>query len=220
MPRDPDAPSRMEILVLSTLARRPMHGYEIKLELRYKHVRWWAKCEHGHLYSALARLEKGRFVRAVGKNGERGRRILEITPLGRKRLSDALEQLGPAPDATYFDIDLFLAGAFSLPHARVLEVLEQRAAALRAQLAEAEEVRRATSPYVPAVGRLIIDHRVAHLAREAEFADAAAQAVRAEASWGAFLGAQPIEDFLRETGVPLEADGATRAAARPRRRRK
>ena len=208
----------MEILVLSSLARRPMHGYEIKLELRYKHVRWWAKCEHGHLYSAITRLERGRYIRALkGAKGEmdgRGKRVFTVTSAGRKRLEQALEAFGVAEDATYFDIDLFLQGAFSLDQRRVLEILGQRAEALRTQLAEAEAVRDATNKYVPVVGKLIIDHRVDHLRREVAFAEMAAGAIRAEVSWGAYLGVQTIEKFIQDTGAPLEAAQTGRRRAR------
>lgn len=216
MPRDPDAPSRMEVLVLSTLARRPMHGYEIKLELRYKHVRWWAKCEHGHLYSALARLERNGCVEQVrAEGGARARRVFAITRAGLARLTQALERLGAAEDSTYFDVDLFLAGAFALDHRRVLELLAARAASLRRQLADAEEVGRASSPYIPAAGRLIVEHRIGHLAREVEFTERAAEALRAEAAWGSYLGTQSIRDFIERTGAPLEPD---RPAAPNRRR--
>ncbi len=38
MSRDNNALSRMDVLVLSSLARVPMHGYELKLELRFRHA--------------------------------------------------------------------------------------------------------------------------------------------------------------------------------------
>ena len=57
--------SKTDVLVLSTLARVPMHGYELKLELRYKHVNWWARCDHGHIYTSLTRLDKRGFIEAL-----------------------------------------------------------------------------------------------------------------------------------------------------------
>src|SRR3990170_4314782 len=75
---------RIDILVLASLARAPMHGYDIKMELRYKHVRWWAKCEHGHLYAALGRLHRdGYIVPADASPGKRGRVAYRITDTGR-----------------------------------------------------------------------------------------------------------------------------------------
>jgi DNA-binding PadR family transcriptional regulator len=207
MSRRTDAPSRMEVLILTALSRAPMHGYDLKLELRYKHVRWWAKAEHGHLYAALARLERGRYVRPVpGRTSGRTRRVYAITRSGRTRLRAALDQLGAAPDATYFDVDLFLNGAHVLDRDAALDVLDRRRTALAAQLAEARALRASMSPYVPAVGRLIMDHRLAHLERELAFAVAATEALRAEAAWGSYLRDATIGDFVDRTGVPLERD--------------
>src|SRR5437667_463533 len=80
----------------------------------YKHVRWWAKCEYGHIYSTLARLERRGHLRAVrsATDGGRGKQVYHLTAAGRRRVKAVLEQLGHAEDATYFDIDLFLSGAF------------------------------------------------------------------------------------------------------------
>jgi DNA-binding PadR family transcriptional regulator len=206
MPRRADAPSRMEVLILTALSRAPMHGYDLKLELRYKHVRWWAKAEHGHLYAALARLERGRHVKRVpGKTAGRARRVYAITRTGQARLSAALAALGAAPDTTYFDVDLFLNGAHTLDRDAALAVLEERRAALAAQLDEARGLVAAMSPYVPAVGRLIMGHRIAHLEHELAFAVTAADALRAEAAWGSYLRG-PIGEFVDRTGVPLETD--------------
>ena len=203
MARNPDAPSRMEILVLSSLARTPMHGYDLKLELRYKHVRWWAKAEHGHLYAALSRLERRGFIRRQGtKNGRR--RVYAPTEAGMKRLKEVLAQVAVAPDATYFDVDLFLSGAFVLGRKGAVAILGERRTALVQQLAEARTLRDQMVAFVPIVGRLIMDHRVDHLEREVAFTERAAEALRADAAWGSFLGTAPIRDFVQKTGVPLE----------------
>jgi len=205
----------MEILILSGLARTPMHGYEIKLELRYKHVRWWAKCEHAHIYVALARLQRKGLVRTVRRAAGSRRRVLAITPAGRRHLLRSLEAVGGAMDSTYFDVDLFLSGAFALDRRRAVAVLERRREALQAQLAEARDIVGQMTPFVPAVGRLIMAHRVEHLAREVEFAATAGEALRAEAAWGAFLGSESIGDFIRRRGTRLEAEAkAVRGAKR------
>ena len=204
MPRRADAPSRMEVLILTALSRAPMHGYDLKLELRYKHVQWWAKAEHGHLYAALARLERGKYVRRVAaRDAGRARRVYTITRTGKTRLKGALGALGTSADATYFDVDLFLNGAHCLDRAAALAILDKRRAVLGGQLEEARALRDSMSPYVPAVGRLIMDHRIAHLDRELAFCATAAEALTAEASWGSYLHGA-IGEFIGRTGVPLE----------------
>jgi DNA-binding PadR family transcriptional regulator len=226
MARNPSAPSRIEVLLLGALARAPMHGYELKLELRYKHVEWWAKCDHGHLYAALTRLEQARYIKQVRRAGGRAtQRVFAITAAGRKRLLDALEQLAARDDTTYFDIDVFLSACHLLDREHVLALLEARRAAVAAKAVAADELEQSMRPYVPPVGRLIMEHRVGYLHREEEFLGRCVEALRAQPGWGSFLAGKPIEEFIRATGVPLEEEhaevspsrGATpRAGRRPR----
>ena len=205
MARRPDALSRIEILVLSTLARAPMHGYDLKLEFRYKHVRWWAKCEHGHLYAALARLERRGDVRRVSSKGaDSRRRVYAVTAAGLRRVRRWLGELGSAGESSYFDIDLFLASAHVLERGEAIAVLEERFAALQAQHAEAQALRESMGAFVPVVAQLVMAHRIEHLAAEVAFVERAKEALRVEAAWGPFLGAEPIREFVRRTGVPLE----------------
>lgn len=204
MAKKSDAPSRMEILVLSTIARRPMHGYDLKLELRYKHVRWWAKCEHGHVYATIERLaQRGDLELVRGKSAD-GRRVYKVTPAGRARLEDSLRAISKSPDSTYFDVDLFLAAAHVLDREDVITLLEQREKALEAQLDEARDLQKAMSKSVPPVALLIMDHRVEHLEHEIAFLRRAARAVAKQERWGAFLGKGRIQDFLERTGVEIE----------------
>src|SRR5262249_47903225 len=129
MARNAAAPSKMEILVLTALSRASMHGYELKLELQYKHVQWWAKCEHGHLYAALARLERGKFIRKVARPGGRStQRVFTVTAAGRRRVAAAIVELGSQPDATCFDIDMFLSACHLLDRDDALGILTDRIA--------------------------------------------------------------------------------------------
>ena len=208
--------TRIEVLLLSSVARIPMSGYDMKLELRYKHVRLWAKVEHGHLYAALQRLEKRGDIRAAAaSSGARGRRAFKITPTGSRRLHEALLAFGSAPDETHFDVDLFLQGTFLLDRDAVLAVLAARRASLAAQQADAEELVRRMATFVPLAGRLIMDHRIAFLRHELEFVDRAEGAIRAADVWGSFLGAEPIQKFVSRTGVALEADPAAPGGRKP-----
>ena len=205
MPRTAASPSRMEVLLLTALSRAPMHGYELKLELQYKHIEWWAKCEHGHLYAALARLEKGKYIREVRRPGGRAsQRVFAITPAGKKRVAAAVEALGTQDDETYFDIDMFLSACHLLDRKRAIEILEGRDGALATKLADAIALEEKMRPHVPAVGRLIMEHRIAYLRGEVAFVQRCLDLLRAERSWGAFLGDTKIEDFVKQSKVPLE----------------
>ncbi len=201
-----DPPSRMEILVLSTIARTPMHGYDIKTELRYKHVRWWARCEHGHLYATLSRLEKAALIEATTAPDTRKKKVFALTAAGRARLRDAMVALGQADDATYFDIDLFISASYTLSKQEVLDVLSQRAERIGRQLVEAEALRAAMAGRVPRAAELIMQHRIDHLGREHAFTHHAHTELAAVEPWGPFLGTEPIRAFVARSAVPLERD--------------
>lgn len=193
--------SRIEVLLLSTIARKPMHGYEIKTELRYKHVRWWAKCDHGHLYATLPRLVKKGWCDVV-KEGRRN--TYSITDAGRGALMVGLRALPVQEDETYFAIDLFVSGSYLMEQAEVLALLGQRRVALARQLEEARALKEAMGAYVPAAAHLIMEHRADHLEREIAFAAQVEEALAAQERWGSFLQGRSVEDFVAETGVALE----------------
>lgn len=200
------APPKIDILVLSSLARLPMHGYEIKLELKYKHVRWWAKCEHGHLYASLKRLESLGYIRGkTRRDGGRRRRVFSITETGRVWLHESLAELASLLNSTYFAVDLFLSCAFTMQKKKALALLAEHRLALERQRDEARSLLADMGDNVPTVGRLIMEHRIEHLAREAEFTARATKVLQSERKWGSFLGDESIVDFLARTRTTIES---------------
>jgi PadR family transcriptional regulator, regulatory protein PadR len=86
-------PGTLEMLVLTVLSRRPMHGYGIA-----QHIQQISedvlKVEEGSLYPALQRLLVQGFVRAEWKQSETNRRarFYSITAAGRKQLGIEISQ--------------------------------------------------------------------------------------------------------------------------------
>ncbi len=78
----------LELLVLRTLRRGPLHGYAIGRWLR-ETSDGVLQVEEGALYPALHRLEKNGFIDAEWGQTELNRpgRFYRLTPAGRKRLS-------------------------------------------------------------------------------------------------------------------------------------
>lgn len=78
----------LELLILRTLLFGPLHGHGIA-----KHIQRTSEdvlqVEHGSLYPALYRLEKGGCIASKWVKTERGRemRMYRLTPKGRKQLS-------------------------------------------------------------------------------------------------------------------------------------
>jgi DNA-binding PadR family transcriptional regulator len=84
-----------DLVVLSLLAERPRHGYEVWTELERRQVQDWAGVSRPQVYYSLDKLERLGLLRpgvAAGPAAGPERRVLATTPAGRARLADALER--------------------------------------------------------------------------------------------------------------------------------
>jgi transcriptional regulator len=85
-------PGTLEMLILQTLTRGPMHGYGIAqfIRLRSEEI---LQVGEGSLYPALQRLQVKDLVTAEWRPSDTGRRAryYRLTPLGRRQLERELE---------------------------------------------------------------------------------------------------------------------------------
>ena len=84
-----------DLVILSLLAERPMHGYQVNLELERRNVREWAAVSRPQIYYSLEKLAGANLIRAgESEDPSAGpdRRVFETTAKGRHALSDALER--------------------------------------------------------------------------------------------------------------------------------
>jgi DNA-binding PadR family transcriptional regulator len=84
-----------DLVVLSLLAERPMHGYEVNAELARRQVRDWAAVSRPQIYYSLDKLARAGLVRASGSDAPAAgpeRRVFSTTPAGVAALADALER--------------------------------------------------------------------------------------------------------------------------------
>ena len=83
-----------DLVILSLLAERPMHGYEVNATLEDRKIRDWAPVSRPQIYYSLDKLTKLKLIRVRSQDsGSAGpeRRVMETTAQGRERLADALE---------------------------------------------------------------------------------------------------------------------------------
>ena len=84
-----------DLVLLSLLAERPMHGYEANLELERRCIRDWAAISRPQVYYSLEKLAAGGFIRAAD-SGEPAagpeRSVFQTTAKGRAAIADALER--------------------------------------------------------------------------------------------------------------------------------
>jgi DNA-binding PadR family transcriptional regulator len=84
-----------DLVLLSLLAERPMHGYQANVLLEFRKVRDWAGVSRPQVYYSLdklARLGLIRSIEAEDPGGGPERRVFETTARGRAALADALER--------------------------------------------------------------------------------------------------------------------------------
>ncbi len=88
-------PGTLDMLILKTLTRAPMHGYGIALSIK-RVSDDVLKVEEGSLYPALQRLLLQGWVKAEWKMTETNRRAryYTLTAAGRKQLGLELTQFG------------------------------------------------------------------------------------------------------------------------------
>jgi DNA-binding PadR family transcriptional regulator len=84
-----------DLVILSLLAERPMHGYQVNLELERRCVRDWAAISRPQIYYSLEKLAAAGLPRAGESEDPAAgpdRSVFETTAKGRHALGDALER--------------------------------------------------------------------------------------------------------------------------------
>jgi len=84
-----------DLVLLSLLAERPLHGYQANAELERRQVRDWAGISRPQVYYSLEKLARLGLVRASGDDVPAAgpeRSVFETTSKGRTALANALER--------------------------------------------------------------------------------------------------------------------------------
>ena len=84
-----------DLVLLSLLSERPMHGYQANLELERREIRDWAGVSRPQVYYSLEKLEGQGFLRATRDHEPAAgpdRSVFAVTAKGRSALADALER--------------------------------------------------------------------------------------------------------------------------------
>jgi DNA-binding PadR family transcriptional regulator len=84
-----------DLVLLSLLAERPMHGYQTNLELERRQVRDWAGISRPQVYYSLEKLARQGLIRNTSSDVPAGgpeRSVFSTSAAGRAALADALER--------------------------------------------------------------------------------------------------------------------------------
>jgi DNA-binding PadR family transcriptional regulator len=129
------------LTLLGLLSSKPMHGYELRQQMRVWSMEHWVDIHPGSIYSALPRMAAEGLleVTEVSQEGNRPQRtVYEITPAGRVELTRLLSAAWAAPASMAQPVDVALFFIWLLPPEVVATQLAERVARLdgaREQLA-------------------------------------------------------------------------------------
>ena len=89
------APTTPDLVLLSLLAERPMHGYQANGELERRQIRDWAAVSKPQVYYSLEKLARAGLLRSLETDDPKAgpeRSTFKTTEKGREALADALER--------------------------------------------------------------------------------------------------------------------------------
>ncbi|MBA4370401.1 MAG: hypothetical protein C0418_02345 [Coriobacteriaceae bacterium] len=205
--------SRVDLMLLGMLARRPLHGYELVETLSAPGMSLWAKFGRTTVYKALARLEKdGRVSCHEERAGAKpDRRVFSVTPGGRdllyRAVGTALQEVDQGtPDA--FDVALYYSAELDPQTARTK--VEERAASIDSSISATRAAAIVATAAGDLPGTFVLEHRLAILHAEADFLRALAKhfTVAAKDEQGILRGTLE-RALLHEVLRNLESAGRT-----------
>jgi DNA-binding PadR family transcriptional regulator len=157
-----------DLVLLSLLAERPMHGYQANAELERREIRDWAGISRPQVYYSLEKLAHAGFVRSHETNEPATgpeRSSFETTAGGRAALADALEREDWTTQRERPPFLTWVALSWQARPGVFQEQIRRRREFLERELAREKEVLRSIlvevgHPYHEAVWMvsLMIDH--------------------------------------------------------------
>jgi DNA-binding PadR family transcriptional regulator len=197
----------LALAVLSLLAEKPMHPYEMSSTLRERAKEQSIKLNYGSLYSVVDSLVRHKLVE-VQETVREGRRpertVYGITEVGRIEMVDWLSELLAVPVKEYLQFEAALSLMPVLSPDEVIRLLEVRRTRIDAELAATDGVLASMAAHrMPSLWMIESDYVQALRRAEREFVESTIQKLRKE-------GLVEIRIWRRAhelaDGVPSEAD--------------
>ncbi len=130
-----------ELAILSLVAERPRHGYEIEQVIEERGMREWAEIGFSSIYYLLKKLETQGLVEGEMQASARGagRKVYQITPAGREALRVGLLEALSVPQPSHPPLLLGLGNLPGLDPEEALAALRQYQQALAGRLEHIRE---------------------------------------------------------------------------------
>jgi DNA-binding PadR family transcriptional regulator len=115
--------------LLGLLASKPMHGYEVRQQMKNVGMEYWVDVPQGSMYPALQRMATDGFLEIdeVAKDGKRPTKtVYRITNEGRAEHLRLLRNAWVDPDLHGFPVDVALYFVWFLPAEEIALLLNER----------------------------------------------------------------------------------------------
>jgi DNA-binding PadR family transcriptional regulator len=132
-----------DLVLLSLLAERPMHGYQANATLEARKVREWAGVSRPQVYYSLDKLARLGLLRAADSEDASGgpeRRLFETTARGRAALADALERIDWTDQKERPPFLTWMALSWQCRPGVFVKQIQKRRTFLEAELAGKQEI--------------------------------------------------------------------------------
>ena len=199
-------PNLLALAVLSCVAERPMHPYEMSTTLRTRGKEQSIKLNFGSLYSVVDALARHGLVEATGtaREGRRPERtVYAITAAGRAELEDWLADLVSTPRKEYTSLEAALSLIAGLAPDEAARLLRSRATLLRISIGSVDAGLELTGRMgLPEL--FVVEEQYRRALMEAELAFVTSLAARIERDeLGGSRWWRRVHE-LQEQGVTLE----------------
>ncbi len=137
-----------KLAILSLVAEKPRHGYEIESVIEERGMREWTEIGFSSIYYLLKKLEGEGLLEGSLEAAERGpaRKVYRATAAGRKVLKEGVLEALSIPQPCYSPLQLGLANLPGITPAEALISLHQYNQALLERLARVQERRESQRP--------------------------------------------------------------------------
>lgn len=140
-----------DLVILSLLAERPMHGYQVNATLEQRRIREWAPVSRPQIYYSLDKLLKLGLIRGTSDASPAAgpeRTVFETTALGLDQMADALDASHWIDDRVYQPFVIWLALSWQARDDTFPNQLRARHGFLSARLKDERETLKAVQKEV------------------------------------------------------------------------
>ncbi len=169
-----------ELVLLSLIAEKPRHGYDLEHVIAERGMRNWTEIAFSSIYFVLNQLVKQGLAEAHAEPAAgRGptRKVFAITPAGRTALREGVCQALSSPEPGSRDFMLGLSCLPLLSQAEALQALTTRRTALQERLRELEVHPALSTPGFPVHVRAMFTYSLPLLHAELEWLETFIQEV-------------------------------------------